>query len=200
MPFRRASHALALGLSVFSLGCASLREDSDDRIARLDEIVETSWHGGETTEALVVKFGEPLSKRIEQIPNRYDAKQTDEIWTLTYPSFQARVYKVLSERPHEFLIGLWVADSRYEVGPFFEIGTDLKRIDRLFEGTCETISQNEWAGITQTPSDRCRDDDCDEDDCETEFCALRCGPAESTVLFRLRHDRVVRIDWNYHWQ
>lgn len=200
MHFHCASLALAVGLAVLATDCASLHDDSDHLLDRLDEIVETSWRGGETTDALFAKLGEPTSKRIEQIPNRYDPKQTDEIWTLVYPGLQARVYKVRSENPHEFLIGLWVADGRYAVGPYFEIGTRLDRIERLFEGTCEVISQNEWAGVTQTPSDRCRDDDCDEDDCEDAFCALRCGPSESTVLFRLREDRVVRIDWNYHWQ
>jgi hypothetical protein len=182
----------ALLLAVALVGaCSALRDDDDDDfIERLDEIVEESWDDRESTDEIIDDLGPPERTDVQKIPNRHNPKQIDEIWTLTYPGLEAKVYKALSDDPKDLLIGLWVSDARYDVGPYFQIGTTLRRIERLFEDTCEYLSQAEWSQAT-----RVENASCDE-----EVCALRCGPARSTVLLKFTNRRVDRIDWHYYWE
>jgi hypothetical protein len=164
--------------------------DDDDLVERLDEIVEESWEEAESTDELMDDYGPPERKHVEPIRNRHDPSQTDEIWTLTYPGLEAKFYKALSGRAHEFLIELWVTDPRYDVGSYFKIGTPRARIERLFEETCEPVSRGLWAEATNVADAQC----------DTDVCALRCGPERSTVLFKFTNQKVDRIDWDYYWE
>jgi hypothetical protein len=188
----RFAPTLLLLVIVLTTGCAALRDDDlDDLVERLDEIVEDSWDDRDSTDELIESLGPPEHKDVEKISNRYDANQIDEIWTLTYPGLVAKFYKVRSEDPKDLLIGLWVADARYEVGPYFKIGTSRTRIERLFENTCDRLTRQQWMLATKSAEVTCDDDDA---------CALGCGPASSQVFFKFTGQRVDRIDWDYFWE
>jgi hypothetical protein len=88
---------------------------------------------GDTMAQIEAVLGAPQNRRVKKEHNMYQAKQIDDIITLTYPGLEFVVYRTNpeGEQPRELHLRTTVSSSHYAVKQGLGIGTRIELVRRL---------------------------------------------------------------------
>ena len=104
---------------------------TENNIARINELVHAPIKQiGENNQSVQAILGTPSSSVTEQLTNRHDPKQKDQIHTLTYKSLIVRIYSAPSINK-EMLLSVRLTENRPGVLPEL-IGQTMKSITERF--------------------------------------------------------------------
>lgn len=124
--------------------------------------------------ALLRRLGPPRAVQTEPVANQYVQGQTDTLRTLVYTGLEALVYDVTNDTK-SFLVRLSVSSTQYTSPEGVRVGLNEERVlDQIGPPTRRNSSSGEW--IYQ-----------------------ESNPTPTSMVVRIRDDRVVQIDWEFYF-
>jgi hypothetical protein len=125
-------------------------------------------------DALLRRLGSPRVVQTEPVANQYVRGQTDTLRTLVYTGLEALVYDVTDDSK-SFLVRLSVSSTQYTSPEGVRVGLSEERVlDQIGPPTRRNASRGEW--IYQ-----------------------ESNTTPTSMVVRIRDDRVVQIDWEFYF-
>ena len=125
-------------------------------------------------DALLRRLGSPRVVQTEPVANQYVRGQTDTLRTLVYTGLEALVYDVTDDSK-SFLVRLSVSSTQYTSPEGVRVGLSEERVlDQIGPPTRRNASRGEW--IYQ-----------------------ESDTTPTSMVVRIRDDRVVQIDWEFYF-
>lgn len=129
--------------------------------------------GNISHDQVLQRLGSPKEVETETIPNQYVEDQVDTLRTLFYTGLQALVYDVTGEAK-TFLIRLSISSTQYATPEGVQVGASENRVIEEFG---PPTRRNESRG---------------------ELIYQETGTTPTSMVVRIRDDRVVQIGWEFY--